>query len=386
MKTAKTSITEQKNNITETFHMTILDRGKKRIGLEQALKHSILTGELSPGTRLPTLEQLNLEFNASKATFQHVINRLKKQGFIRSVERQGMFVADHLPCETHFGLVFDRKTNAFLKKIEEQADFLNQEGRWQFSVFRNEYSPALLERNWNTLRERLQERTLAGLFFFFNPVDEEILQLIREFSEVPMLMYDYYPDHETLLVLKMEPESCAEKSLSLFLERGITRLAVICKPDQPLTTSFRNAARKKGIEIPDRWCLPAPEYSSEGARNIVMLLLSLPPEQRPRGLYLTDDNLLNAVQAGIVESGVRVPQDLTVVCHTNFPDPPETVIPVPKVGFDNRELLRRSIEAVREFRRTGRVRHNVIQGKYETEIESVNHFRVQRERKERGFQ
>ena len=92
------------------------------------------------------------------------------------------------------------------------------------------------------------------------------------------------------------------------------------------------------------------------------------------------------MQAGIVESGVRVPQDLTVVCHTNFPDPPETVIPVLKVGFDNRELLRRSIEAVREFRRTGRVRHNVIQGKYETEIESVNHFRVQRERKERGFQ
>lgn len=348
--------------------MTILDRGKKRLGLEQALKNSILDGTLQPGMRLPTLEQLNGKFNASKATFQHVINRLKRQGFIRSVERQGLFVADNLPNETHFGLVFDRKTNAFLKKIEEQAELLNKEGKWKFSVFRNEYTPALLERNWTDLRERLQEQTLAGLFFFFNPVDEEILQLIQEYSQVPMVMYDQYPNHDTLLVLKMEPESCAEKSLDLFLRRKITRLAVISKPEQPLTRSFLRAAQEKGIEIPDRWSLTAPEYSSEGARNIILLLLSLPPEQRPNGLYITDDNLLNAVQAGIVESGVRVPQDLTVVCHTNFPDPPETVIPVLKVGFDNRELLRLSIEAVREFRRSGSVTQNVILGKYETEI------------------
>lgn len=136
--------------------MTILDRGKKRLGLEQALKNSILDGTLQPGMRLPTLEQLNGKFNASKATFQHVINRLKRQGFIRSVERQGLFVADNLPNETHFGLVFDRKTNAFLKKIEEQAELLNKEGKWKFSVFRNEYTPALLERNWTDLRERLQ--------------------------------------------------------------------------------------------------------------------------------------------------------------------------------------------------------------------------------------
>ena len=354
--------------------MTILDRGKKRIGLEQALKNSILDGTLRPGMRLPTLEQLNCRFNASKATFQHVINKLKQQGFIRSVERQGLFVADRLPNETHFGLVFDRKTNAFLKKIEEQAELLNREEKWNFSIFRNEYSPALLERNWSALRERLQDRTLAGLFFFFNPVDEEILQLIHQYSEVPMVMYDHYPNHDSLLVLKMEPESCAEKSLELFQRRNLRRLAVICKPDQPLTRSFLQAARNKGIDIPERWCLTAPEYSSEGTRNIILLLFSLPPEQRPNGLYVTDDNLLNAVQAGIVESGIRVPQDLTVVCHTNFPDPPETVIPILKVGFDNRELLYRSIEAVREYRSSGRVTRNVIQGKYETEISSNNEF------------
>ena len=349
--------------------MTILDKGKKRKGLEEALKNSILDGTLSPGMRLPTLEQLNFEFNASKATFQHVINRLKRQGFIRSVERQGLFVADNLPSETHFGLVFDRKTNAFLKKIEEQAELLNREGKWKFTIFRNEYTPALLVRNWNSLRESLQEQTLAGLFFFFNPVNEEILQIIQEYSAaVPMVIYDHYPKHPTLLVLKMEPESCAEKSLDLFLKRGIRRLAVITKPEQPLAHSFLKAARKKGIEIPDRWFLPAPEYRTEGVKNIIMLLLSLPPRQRPDGLYITDDNLLNAVQAGIVESGVRVPQDLTVVCHTNFPDPPETVIPILKVGFDNRELLCSSIEAVREYKSSGVTTRNVILGKYETEI------------------
>lgn len=348
--------------------MKILDRGKKRSGLEQALKDSIMNGILKPGMRLPTLEQLNFEFNASKATFQHVINKLKKQGFIRSVERQGLFVADKLPHQNHFGLLFDRKENAFLKKIAEQAELLNEKNEYRFTIFRNEYIPRHQERNWNSLRERLQEHTLAGLFFFFNPIDEEILQIIREYPHIPMLMYDNYPGHDTLFPLKLDPDSCAEKSLKLFLKNGSRRLAVLSMAEQPLANSFVKAAAQRGIAIPEQWRLAAPENFKASAENIVMLLLSLPPKQRPDGLYITDDNLLNAVQSGIVKAGVRVPQELTVVCHTNFPDSPETIFPIRKVGFDNRELLLSSVRAVEEYRNTGTVTRNTIHGKYETEI------------------
>jgi hypothetical protein len=60
---------------------------------------------------------------------------------------------------------------------------------------------------------------------------------------------------------------------------------------------------------------------------------------RPNGLIVTDDNLLPAVGEGLVQAGVRVPDDLRVVVMTNFPNRVPCATPVTRIGYDIPALL-----------------------------------------------
>ena len=49
--------------------------------------------------------------------------------------------------------------------------------------------------------------------------------------------------------------------------------------------------------------------------------------------------------------GVRVPQDVEVVTHCNFPWPSRSVLAVKRLGFDTRQMLRMCIELIDRQRR-----------------------------------
>lgn len=353
--------------------MQILKAGMKRQQLEETIRAEIISGALAPGSRLPTYEGLNHRFNASRATFQHVLNTLKQEGFLRGVERQGVFVADRLPHLTRFGLLFDSSEhdNMFLAKLRREAMRQNREGEVEFAVFHGD-APAdgkPVAGPWRELRAQLAARRLAGLCFFFCPADPDILELLEEFPDIPKVLYDDYPGFDRLSVLRLDPVSCAERGLRCLQEAGTSRLAVIARGEQPLAQCVFERAVQFGLEARPEWLHAVPVHYTATAENLVRLLLSLPEENRPDALYITDDNLLNIVQSGIVKAGIRVPEQLAVVCHTNFPDAPEAVLPVSKVGYDVRELLARSVEVLREAARELRPVRRTFEGKYDSEIE-----------------
>jgi len=61
---------------------------------------------------------------------------------------------------------------------------------------------------------------------------------------------------------------------------------------------------------------------------------------------ITADHLVEPVAAAIEEFGVRVPQDLRIVGHWNFPLPYRGRVPIDLLGFDARELLRAWVDAI----------------------------------------
>jgi len=92
-----------------------------------------------------------------------------------------------------------------------------------------------------------------------------------------------------------------------------------------------------GMETRPYWNLSFDGTYSIG--NAMHLLTRLSPEDRPDSLVISDDNLVEAGLTGVVASGVKVPDDLEVVVHCNFPNPPAAILHVKKIGFDCRELL-----------------------------------------------
>jgi DNA-binding LacI/PurR family transcriptional regulator len=132
-----------------------------------------------------------------------------------------------------------------------------------------------------------------------------------------------------------------EKAFDHLASRGRRRIALILAPG--LMGEFeehcRSAAAQRGLQIPPHLLQIVHQSCPVTARNLLHLLMRGRPEERPDGLFITDDNLVEEASAGIVAAGVRVPEELEIVAHCNFPWPTFSDLPMRRLGYDAREIL-----------------------------------------------
>jgi DNA-binding LacI/PurR family transcriptional regulator len=105
--------------------------------------------------------------------------------------------------------------------------------------------------------------------------------------------------------------------------------------------------------------------------TIVQLLMHLPRAERPDALLVNDDNLVPATTAGLAESGVRVPEEIDVVAHCNFPWATAGQVPIRRVGFDVRSILSLCLGYVYQLRHGQKVpRTTVVKALFDHEVSS----------------
>jgi len=62
-----------------------------------ALEAGITSGELPPGTRIPSARELREQFSVSSTPVREAINHLKARGLLVGDAGVGVFVAEHPP-------------------------------------------------------------------------------------------------------------------------------------------------------------------------------------------------------------------------------------------------------------------------------------------------
>ena len=99
------------------------------------------------------------------------------------------------------------------------------------------------------------------------------------------------------------------------------------------------------------------------------LMMSGKDGERPDAIFVTDDNLVEYATAGILDAGVRVPDEVEVVVHCNFPWPVPSIVPVRRIGFDARQLIAACIRSIDQQRATGTIPPPVaIPAQFEDEL------------------
>ncbi len=93
-----------------------------------------------------------------------------------------------------------------------------------------------------------------------------------------------------------------------------------------------------------------PEALSWG-EPVGRLLFSLSRSKRPDALVITDDNLVPAVTAGILATGVKAPKEVAIVAMANFPWPTPSAVPATRLGYDISRLLELCLERLDQQRR-----------------------------------
>lgn len=145
-----------------------------------------------------------------------------------------------------------------------------------------------------------------------------------------------------------------QRAFDLLAVRGRRRAAIITITGRSgsFLQSVREMAEARGIAMHPWWMQGVHPADLRWAANCARMLLHSGPDA-PDALIIDDDNLVPTATAGIAAAGLRVPDDLEVVAHANFPWTTPSAVPATRFGTDVRQLIRTAVDII-ERKRAGK--------------------------------
>lgn len=336
----------------------------------QRIRERIVRGEWPSGERIPTYEELEKQFGVSRVTMQQVIGKLKLDGFLASKERQGLFVSRRPPHRCRIGIVLpsDENHSVFWQELIKAAEHIAEDTDKEFTVYRFVGKPYNSPDEKLRLNYDLKGKRLAGLLFVSPPMPpEDYADLYRD-NSIPKIVFTPGAIPSTL-VLNLDNLALVNRGLDWFEAQGCRRIAIMSlRGEPPILRHFRQEVVRRGLYSPFCWQLSFD--NGELADQLVRLLMSLPADSRPQGLFIGDDNLTEHAIRGIVAAGIKVPEELAVLSHCNWHEKMLDILPVKYLGYDLKKLLRLVVATVDDFHRGSHIPTSVdIPAVFEEELQ-----------------
>ena len=300
--------------------------------VSRAICAEIASGKFPPGGKLPTYDELERIHNVSYITINACIKLLKNSGLVISRERAGVFVSERPPILNRFAMIFPKEAlseNRFLQTILKLLNDESVKRKLEFEIFPG-FEPHVDNPDYQKLISELHKMRIGGVAHVSMPSLPDACELLH-FPGIPVI--------NASSCMKFDDKSYVEKSCDYLLSRKKRRIAVLFQGKNHLVEKFMEKRDKSGMNSPDHWFIPIGTDAREGAGNITRLLLDCPSEKRPNGLIITDDNLVDHALGGVFRSRVKVPEELEIVTHCNWPNPVTSVMPVKRLGYDVGEAV-----------------------------------------------
>lgn len=327
-----------------------------------ALRRRITVGELAPGSRLPTHRELRRELNANIVTLGRAIDQLRQEGFVDTQGARGTFVSARPPHLFRYALVFpshpsEPNWSRFWEALAKEAVTVQRDGALEIPIY---YDVANEHRNtegdYERLLDDMRSHRLAGLIFASHPWAVHKTPLLDEPGIPRVAVMDAVSAYPNVAVVTTAGGALIERALDYLAAKGHKRLGVLTVPMQgERTETLMRQAAARGLETRPYWIQTTSSGTPRSAQACIHLMMRDGQVDRPDALLVTDDNLVEYASAGLVDAGVRVPADVDVVVHCNFPWPTPSVVAVRRVGFDADQVLMACINSIDEQRRSGRV-------------------------------
>jgi len=321
------------------------------------LRNLIVRGGLSPKSRLPTQRELVDRYRAGPMTIQNVFSRLARDGFIESKGNLGTFVAGNPPHLCDYGLVFISRQGVsdwrrFYTVLLNEASTINDGRARKMHFYHNIAGHTDSHAQQDRLLADMCAHKLAGVIFTTDPPAEMIHRVPWQSLPVPIVAIMSKPGIPGVPVVTLHDESFMARALDYLVSRGRRRVAFLdnMRPTLAAFEARQNyllaTIADKGMTCQSHWRLTAGALAAVGVRNIIQLLFEPGRSNRPDALFVTDDNFVEYATAGLMAAGVRVPEDVDVVAHCNFPWPAPNAMPIKRLGYDAREVLRQCMNVI----------------------------------------
>lgn len=327
----------------------------KLMSIVKEIRGRIVRGHWSPGSQLPTREELQQEFQASRVTIQRALDRLMEEGFVRAKRRSGTYVTDSPPHLSHYGLVFpyrpteSRVWSRFWTILRDRALAMHETEERRIHVFYCDGRHGDRD-DYDELEASVVEHRVAGLIFAMNPLEltGRIPLTQKDMPRVAIMRKPEFPEIRT--IVSFDVGLFIEKALNYLAERNRKRIALISSAGTSLPREFQDIFQKgmadRGMVSHPYWRQAVTSSDMTWARNLVHLLMERGHNERPDALIITDENLVDHTTSGLVAAGVAVPEECDVVSHCSYPCQSASVLPYRRLGYDVREALDRCLEVI----------------------------------------
>jgi len=329
----------------------------KQLNIQQSIRSQIVKGDLQPGGRLPTQVELVDQFGVSGVTVQRALEGLMLDGFIESRGRRGTFVVDKPPHLNHFAMVFTSDFHStkgarsrFYNLLSSVVHDLEVRRDCKIDVLTN-ISGQKDDLLGEQLLDDARSDRYAGLIFV-NPYELQNHPLVTDpsISRVAIMSQTTIAG---LPVIFPDIRGLVDAGMQELANAGVQRPGVIISV--PMFTFIDdylfNAAKKFNLDLkPFRTQIVTTECQ-QAAQNTAHMMMTIEEEQRPDGLFILDDSLVEGSIAGLVAVGVGSGPTLPVVVHCNFPGPSYSALPVTQIGFDIAELVNTCLDDILVIRR-----------------------------------
>lgn len=337
------------------------------------LRKQIVAGQFAPGQRLPTFQEIESSFSVSRSVSQAAIERLKKDGFVDPSTRQGLYVAPNPPHLRRYGIAFpvihgDPAWSRFDEVFVRESRLLQQAGsNHEFDVFAGTADHRESAKAMGRMRREVLSDRLAGLIL--TPGTFELAnQAPFSATELPKV-FVYQRASEKGPIVSGDGESVIDRSLHYLAQQGCRRVAVI-RVEGAYSTINPAHFEKQGLVCRPQWLQAIGRGDTTVLSTLIPLLMDYPPDQRPDGLFVLEDNLLGHVASAVVSMGMRIGHDLQIVAHANWPLRTPSVFPIRRIGFHVGHMLARCIDAI-DMQRRGEAPPDVqrVPAMFEDEID-----------------
>lgn len=255
---------------------------------------------------------LNGKYGVSRATREKVIALAEEMGYRPNAIAQGLV---NRSTKT-IGLVIPDITSPFYPRVALGIeDTMVKAG---FSVF-------LCNTNWNLDRERgylshLSQKQVDGILL--SSIASTASEVEAEIpGSLPLVYLSSYPEGTDKSYVRIDNIMGADMAVSHLLSRGRRRIAFIGSAQEPHSLEdrlegYRKALKRAGIQAEDEMVILGQFQEQSGYLSIRELLES---GAVPDGVFAENDLLAMGVIQGILDSGFRVPEDISVIGFDDIP-------------------------------------------------------------------
>ncbi|MFA5866094.1 MAG: GntR family transcriptional regulator [Phycisphaerae bacterium] len=300
----------------------------KHFRIEEEIRRNILTGKWSGGDVIPSAKELSNKHGTSPLTARKAVETLVSKGVLVAKQGLGTFVSQR-PTLQSVGVVLGVGSEPNSQGVLGQGRYLqlieNGCNRWserhllKCQTYLYHSDKESMAPNSSLWRDVCEDR-LDGLILVGHPSEKLAVELIRR--RIPVVAIAQ-TSTAVPYVVKADYRNMMDQAVELTVSTGRKGLGLIGGvtvngPDRNEFTkeAFILACVEKCLSIRREWIkvTDAPITQEEGHRLTMELLDG---SDRPEGLIVSDDVLAVGVCKALTERGIKVPETMTIITHSN---------------------------------------------------------------------